>query len=83
MDILVMKNILKKISSFFYIPAKEFNIVRFRYEDDRTEIVYNLKSSIFGIPIHLIISEKSMKNIVDFYNDKKAQDANTETYYNF
>lgn len=83
MDILVMKNILKKISSFFYIPAKEFSIVRFRYEDDRTEIEYNLKSSIFGIPIRLVISEKSMKNIVDFYNNKKAQDANAETYYNF
>ena len=83
MDILVMKNILKKISSLFYIPAKEFSIVRFRYEDDRTEIEYNLKSSIFGIPIRLVISEKSMKNIVDFYNNKKAQDANAETYYNF
>lgn len=83
MDILVMKSILKKISSFFCIPAKEFNIVRFRYDDDRTEIEYTLKSSIFGIPIHLIISEKSMKKIVDFYNNKKAQDANTETYYNF
>lgn len=78
-----MKSILKKISSFFYIPAKEFNIARFRYDDDRTEIEYTLKSSIFGIPIHLIISEKSMKTIVDFYNNKKAQDANTETYHNF
>ena len=78
-----MKSILKKISKFFYIPAKEFNIVRFRYVSDETEIQYNLKGFLFGIPIHLIISEKSMKNIVDFYNNKKAQDANTETYYNF
>lgn len=78
-----MRSILKKISSFFYIPDKEFNIVRFRYDDDRTEIEYNLKGFLFGIPIHLTISEKSMKNIVDFYNNKKKQDSNTETYYNF
>lgn len=83
MDILVMKSILKKISSFFYIPAKQFNIIRFRYESNETEIQYNLKGFLFGIPIYLIISEKSMKNIVDFYNNKKAQDANTETYYIF
>lgn len=74
-----MGNILKKIS----IPAKEFNIVRFRY-NDRTEIEYSLKGFLFGIiPICLTISEKSMKNIIDFYNNKKVQDANTETYYNF
>lgn len=78
-----MRSILKKISSFISIPAKEFNIVRFRYNDDRTEIEYNLKGFFFGIPICLTISEKSMKNIIDFYNNKKAQDANTETYYNF
>lgn len=78
-----MKSILKKISSFISIPAKEFNIVRFRYDDDRTEIEYNLKGFLFGIPICLTISEKSMKNIIDFYNNKKAQDSNTETYYNF
>lgn len=74
-----MRNILKKIS----IPAKEFNIVRFHY-NDRTEIEYNLKGFLFGIiPIYLIISEKSMKNVIDFYNNKKAQDSNTETYYKF
>lgn len=83
MDILVMKSILKKISSFFCIPAKEFNIVRFRYDDDRTEIEYTLKRSIFGIPIHLIISEKSMKSIIDFCNNKNTQNSSTETYYNF
>lgn len=83
MDILVMKSILKKISSFFCIPAKEFNIVRFRYDDDRTEIEYTLKSSIFGIPIHLIISEDSMKSIIDFCNNKNTQNSSTETYYNF
>lgn len=77
-----MKSILKKISSFISTSATEFNIVRFRY-DDRTEIEYNLKGFLFGIPIYLTISEKSMKNIVDFYNNKKAQDAHTETYYNF
>lgn len=48
-----MRNILKKIS----IPAKEFNIVRFRY-NDRTEIEYSLKGFLFGIiPICLTISE--------------------------
>lgn len=78
-----MKSILKKISGFISIPATEFNIVRFRYNDDRTEIEYNLKGFFFGIPICLTISEKSMKNIIDFYNNKKAQDSNTETYYNF
>lgn len=78
-----MKSILKKISGFISTPATEFNIVRFRYNDDRTEIEYNLKSFFFGIPICLTISEKSMKNIIDFYNNKKAQNSNTETYYNF
>ena len=78
-----MKSILKKISSFFYIPAKEFNIVKFRYDSDETEIEYALKGFLFGIPIHLTISEKSMKSIVDFYSNKKEQDAHTETYYNF
>ena len=77
-----MKSILKKISSFISTPATEFNIVRFCY-NDRTEIEYNLKGFLFGIPIHLTISEKSMKNIVDFYNNKKAQDSNTEIYYKF
>lgn len=77
-----MTSILKKISSFFYIPAKEFNIVRFRYKSNETEIKYTLKGSVFGIPIYLTISEDSMKSVVDFYN-KKAQDANTETYYKF
>ena len=78
-----MLSILKKISSFFYIPAKEFNKVKFRYASDETEIEYTLKGSFFGIPIYLTISEDSMKNIIDFCNNKKAQDANTETYYNF
>lgn len=78
-----MKSILKKISGFISTPATEFNIVRFRYNDGRTEIEYNLKGFFFGIPICLTISEKSMKNIIDFYNNKKAQDSNTETYYNF
>lgn len=78
-----MKSILKKISSFISTPATEFNIVRFRYNDDRTEIEYSLKGFFFGIPIYLTISEKSMKNIIDFYNNKKAQDSNTKTYYNF
>lgn len=78
-----MKSILKKISGFISIPVTEFNIVRFRYNDDRIEIEYNLKGFFFGIPICLTISEKSMKNIIDFYNNKKAQDSNTETYYNF
>ena len=79
-----MKSILKKISSFFYIPGKEFNIARFHYDDGRTEIEYTLKSSFFGIPICLTISEKSMKNIVDFYNNnEKAQDANIKTHYDF
>ena len=77
-----MKSILKKIYSFISIPAKEFNIVRFR-NSDRTEIGYNLKGFFFGIPICLTISEKSMKDIIDFYNNKKAQDSNTETYYDF
>ena len=78
-----MTSILKKISSFFYIPAKEFNKVKFRYASDETEIEYTLKGSLFGIPIYLTISEDSMKSIIDFCNNKKAQDANTETYYNF
>ena len=78
-----MTSILKKISGFFYIPAKEFNKVKFRYASDETEIEYTLKGSFFGIPIYLTISEDSMKNIIDFCSDKKARDANTETYYNF
>ena len=79
-----MKSILKKISGFISTPATEFNIVKFRYNDDRTEIEYSLKGFLFGIlPICLTISEKSMNNIIDFYNNKKAQDSNTETYYNF
>ena len=78
-----MLSILKKISSFFYIPAKEFNKVKFRYASDETEIEYTLKGSFFGIPIYLTISEDSMKDIIDFCNNKKAQDANTEAYFNF
>ena len=78
-----MTSILKKISSFFYIPAKEFNVVRFRYESDETEIKYTLKGSIFGIPIYLTISEDSMKSIVDFYNNKDTPDRHSETYHNF
>ena len=78
-----MTSILKKISSFFYIPAKEFNKVKFRYASDETEIEYTLKGSFFGIPIYLTISEDSMKSIIDFCNNKKAQNSNTETYYNF
>ena len=53
-----MKSILKKISSFISTPVTEFNIVIFRY-NDRTEIEYNLKGFLFGIPIHLTISEKN------------------------
>lgn len=83
MDILVMKSILKKISSFFYIPAKEFNIVRFRYKSDETEIEYILKGSIFGIPIYLTISEDSMKSIIDFCNKKNDQESQAETFYTF
>ena len=78
-----MTSILKKISSFFYISATEFNIVRFRYKSNETEIKYTLKGSIFGIPIYLTISEDSMKRIVDFYNNKDTQDFHTETYHNF
>lgn len=78
-----MKSILNKISSFFYIPAKEFCAAKFRCGSDKTEIQYTLKGSIFGIPIYLTISQDSMKSIIDFCNNKKAQDANTETYYNF
>ena len=77
-----MKSILKKIFSFISTPATEFNIVRF-WCNDRIERGYNLKGFFFGIPICLTISEKSMKNIIDFYNNKKAQDSNTDTYYNF
>ena len=78
-----MKSILNKISSIFYIPAKEFCAAKFRCGSDKTEIQYTLKGSIFGIPIYLTISQDSMKSIIDFCNNKKAQDANTETYYNF
>ena len=78
-----MTSILKKISGFFYIPAKEFNKVKFRYASDETEIEYTLKGSFFGIPIYLTISEDSMKNIIDFCSNKKAQDSHTETYFNF
>ena len=78
-----MKSILNKISSFFYIPAKEFCAAKFRCGSDKTEIQYTLKGSIFGIPIYLTISEDSMKSIIDFCNKKKAQDANTETFYTF
>lgn len=83
MDILVMSSILKKISSFFYIPAEEFNKVKFRYASDETEIEYTLKGSFFGIPIYLTISEDSMKSIIDFCNNKNTQNSSTETYYNF
>ena len=83
MDVLVMTSILKKISSFFYISATEFNIVRFRYKSNETEIKYTLKGSIFGIPIYLTISEDSMKRIVDFYDNKDKQDLHIETYHNF
>lgn len=58
MDVLVMTSILKKISSFFYIPAKEFNIVRFRYKSNETEIKYTLKGSVFGIPIYMDTTDK-------------------------
>ena len=83
MDVLVMTSILKKISNFFYVSATEFNIVRFRYKSNETEIKYTLKGSIFGIPIYLTISEDSMKRIVDFYDNKDTQDLHTETYHNF
>ena len=78
-----MTSILKKISNFFYVSATEFNIVRFRYKSNETEIKYTLKGSIFGIPIYLTISEDSMKRIVDFYDNKDTQDLHTETYHNF
>ena len=78
-----MKSILNKISSFFYIPAKEFNKVKFRYASDETEIEYTLKGSIFGIPIYLTISEDSMKDIIDFCSDKNTQNSSKEAYFNF
>ena len=78
-----MSSILKKIFRFFCIPAKEFNIVRFRYDSNETKIEYTLKGSFFGIPIYLTISQNSMDSIVDFYNNKKAQDSHSVTYYNF
>lgn len=78
-----MPSILKKISSFFYIPAKEFNKVKFRNESDETEILYTLKGSFFGIPIYMTVSEDSMKSIIDFCNNKNTQNSSTETYYNF
>ena len=83
MDILVMISILKKISSFFYIPAKEFNKVKFRYASDETEIVYTFKGSFFGIPIYMTMTEDSMKDIIDFCNNKNTQNSSTETYFNF
>ena len=78
-----MTSILKKISGFFDIPAKEFNKVKFRYASDETEIEYTLKGSFFGIPIYLTISEDSMKDIIDFCNSKNTQNSSKETYYNF
>lgn len=78
-----MTSILKKISSFLCIPVKEFNRVKFRYESDETEIVYTFKGSFFGIPIFMTVTEDSMKDIIDFCNNKNTQDANTEAYYNF
>ena len=78
-----MTSILKKISSFLYIPAKEFNKVKFRYASDETEIEYTLKGSFFGIPIYMTVSEDSMKSIIDFCNNKKAQNSSTEAYFNF
>ena len=78
-----MKSILNKISSFFYIPAKEFCAAKFRCGSDKTEIEYILKGSIFGIPIYLTISEDSMKSVVDFYNKKNDQESQSETFYTF
>ena len=72
MDILVMSSILKKISSFFYIPAKEFNKVKFRYASDETEIEYTLKGSFFGIPIYMTMTEDSMKDIIDFCSELQS-----------
>ena len=76
-----MRSILKKISSFFYIPAKEFNKVKFRYASDETEIEYTLKGSFFGIPIYLTISEDSMKSIIDFCNNKNTRHQLFYMYY--
>ena len=78
-----MSSILKKISGFFYIPVKEFNRVKFRYVSDETEIVYTFKGSFFGIPIYMTMTEDSMKDIIDFCNNKNTQNFNRETYYNF
>ena len=78
-----MTSILKKISSFLCIPAKEFNKVKFRYASDETEIVYTFKGSFFGIPIYMTMTEDSMKDIIDFCNDKKVQNSSTEAYFNF
>lgn len=78
-----MNAILQKLLTFFYIRAKEFNIVKFRYDDERTEIQYTLKGSFFGIPIHFVITEKSMKDIVDFCNKGYAEDSSSESIYKF
>ena len=79
---LVMTSILKKIFSFFYIPAKEFNKVKFRYASGETEIEYTLKGSFFGIPIYMTVTEDSMKSIIDFCN-KNVQNSSKEAYFNF
>ena len=78
-----MTSILKKISSFLCVPVKEFNRVKFRYISDETEIVYTFKGSFFGIPIYMTLPEDSMKDIIDFCNNKNTQDSRTEAYYNF
>ena len=79
-----MTSILKKISSFLCIPVKEFNRVKFRYASDETEIVYTLKGSFFfGIPIYMTVTEDSMKDIIDFCNNKNTQNSSTEAYFNF
>ena len=67
-----MSSILKKISGFFYIPAKEFNRIKFRYASDETETEYTLKGSFFGIPIYMTVSEDSMNSIIDFCNNKNT-----------
>ena len=78
-----MTSILKKISSFLCIPVKEFNRVKFRNASDETEIVYTLKGSFFGIPICMAMSEDSMKDIIDFCNNKNTQNSSSEAYFNF
>ena len=72
-------------SKFIYKPAEVFSFVRYRNDENNTdEFEFYVEGHDFlGFPTTFIIDEDSMKQFVDFYQNRFSKEYKTQSLKKF